>query len=232
MDLRAITLVWAGLALSGSMVQAGTVQLPGLGGDMSVNVMSFQERRFLTVIRQQYDFSCGSAALASLLTYHYDHPVSEQTVFRSMLAVADEAKVREQGFSMLDMKHYLASQGYQADGFRMALPELQAQVRLPLIVLLDMNGFRHFVIVKGISDREVLVGDPARGLKVFGHAEFIDRWDGVAFVIRSHLQEGRTRFNRDLEWNKVARAPIQDNNAPGDPAFSGPVLFAPLGMEW
>lgn len=32
-----------------------------------------------------------------------------------------------------------------------------------MIVLLDIDGFRHFVLIKGISDSEVLVGDPARG---------------------------------------------------------------------
>ncbi|MEQ5836035.1 C39 family peptidase [Marinobacter sp. NFXS9] len=232
MGSRAAALVWAGLVAVSPLALAGTVRLPGLGGDMPVKVMSFQERRFLTVVQQQYDFSCGSAALASLLTYHYGHPVSEQTVFRSMIAVADEEKVRQQGFSMLDMKHYLESQGFQADGFRMGLADIRDKVRIPLIVLLDMNGFRHFVIVKGITEKEVLVGDPARGLKVFTHQDFESRWDGVAFVIRSHLGDGRAHFNRDVEWRQVARAPISNNNAPGDSALAAPTLFAPLGVEW
>ncbi|WP_111493921.1 MULTISPECIES: C39 family peptidase [Marinobacter] len=232
MGIKTATALWAGLVVAVPMVDAGTVRLPGLGGDMPVKVMSFQERRYLTVIRQQYDFSCGSAALASLLTYHYDHPVSEQTVFRSMLELADEEKVRQQGFSMLDMKRYLEHQGFQADGFRMGLADIREKVRIPLIVLLDMDGFRHFVIVKGISDREVLVGDPARGLKVLTLDAFNERWDGIAFVIRSHLSEGRARFNREQEWHKVARAPIRQHNAPGETARSGPVMFAPLGVEW
>lgn len=232
MDLRVAATLWAGLTLSGAMVQAGTVQLPGLGGDIPVNVMSYQEKRFLTVMRQAFDFSCGSAALASLLSYHYDHPVSERTVFDSMMAVADEQKVREQGFSMLDMKRYLEDQGFQADGFRLPLRDLQEKVRLPLIVLMDIDGFRHFVVVKGISDQEVLVGDPTRGLKVFDHEAFIERWDGVAFVIRSHLDLGRSQYNRSVEWQQVARAPVNENSAPGETALNAPVMFAPLGVEW
>lgn len=232
MDLRVAAAMWAGLTLGGAMVQAGTVQLPGLGGDISVNVLSYQEKRFLTVMRQEFDFSCGSAALASLLSYHYDHPVSERTVFNSMLESADLEKVRQQGFSMLDMKRYLEEQGFTADGFRMPLEDLHSKIRLPLIVLMDIDGFRHFVIVKGISDREVLVGDPTRGLKVFTHKDFVERWDGIAFVIRSHLDLGRSQYNRNVEWGQVARAPIQDNSAPGETALNAPVMFAPLGVEW
>ncbi|WP_148864320.1 C39 family peptidase [Marinobacter fonticola] len=231
MDRKVTVLLLAALVVSGSMAQAGTVVLPGLGGDLLVNVTSFKERRFLTVVQQQYDFSCGSAAVASLLTYHYDHPVSEQTVFTSMIALADEEKVRRQGFSMLDMKRYLANQGFLADGFRMPLGQLREAVRIPLVVLLDMDGFRHFVVVKGISEGEVLVGDPSRGLKIFTHADFLSRWDGIAFVIRSHLPEGRTMFNREDEWGQVARAPLGDQPTGMSP-MDRTVLFSPLGQEW
>ncbi len=188
--------------------QAGSVIVPGIGGDLAVPVESYREKTFTEVIRQQYDFSCGSAAVASLLSYHYGHEVTEQEVFRSMFAVADEEKVRREGFSLLDMKRYLEMEGYQADGFRMDLAGLREQVRLPVIVLINIRGFRHFVVIKGISDEEVLVGDPARGLKAYRHGEFGEYWDGTAFVIRSHLQEGRATFRSDGDWPELARAPV------------------------
>src|SRR5690554_8092516 len=97
-------------------------------------------------MRQQYDFSCGSAALASLLSFHYDRPVTEQEVFANMLALADQDKVRQQGFSMLDMKRYLEAEGYQADGFRMPLAGIRDQVRVPVIALVTLGGYRHFVV--------------------------------------------------------------------------------------
>ncbi|WP_246180271.1 C39 family peptidase [Marinobacter changyiensis] len=140
---------------------AGSVMVPGIGGDVRINVKSFEDRRFDSVMRQQYDFSCGSAAVVSLLSFHYEDQVTEHDVFIDMFALADEEKVRQDGFSMLDMKHYLESRGYQADGFRMPLAGLKEKVRLPMIVLLNIDGFRHFVLIKGISEDEVLVGDPA-----------------------------------------------------------------------
>ncbi|WP_235937471.1 C39 family peptidase [Marinobacter caseinilyticus] len=192
----------------------GSVQVPGIGGQITMDVVSFQEQRFSTIMRQEYDYSCGSAALASLLSFHYGQQVTEHAVFESMLANADKDKVRQEGFSMLDMKRYLAGQGYRADGFRLSLSGLRQQVGLPLIVLMNVDGFRHFVVVKGISDQDVLVGDPARGLKVYSRDAFARQWDGIAFAIRNQLTQGRGAFNRREDWQQVARAPVYHG---GDP---------------
>lgn len=198
----------AGAVLLWSTAYAGTVILPGLSSGLQVDVQSFKEQRFSSVIQQQYDFSCGSAAIASLLSYHYDHEVTEQEVFSGMFSLADPEKVRMEGFSMLDMKRFLESEGYQADGFRMPLSGLRKKVSLPVIVLLNLNGFRHFVVIKGISDDEVYVGDPARGLKVYSRVAFERYWNGAAFVIRSHLEQGRRTFLADGGWPQIVRAPL------------------------
>ena len=59
-----------GLCASGA--GAGSVDLPfQIGGAFSVPAVSIKEARFSAMVRQQYDFSCGSAALSTLLTYHY-----------------------------------------------------------------------------------------------------------------------------------------------------------------
>ena len=43
----------------------------------ALRLVSFRERRFVSTIRQRYDFSCGSAAIATLLTHHYARPTTE-----------------------------------------------------------------------------------------------------------------------------------------------------------
>ena len=62
------------------------------GGDYSVRVVSVKEARFRTTVRQQYDFSCGSAATATLLTFQYGMPVSEAEVFMQMYARGDRPR--------------------------------------------------------------------------------------------------------------------------------------------
>ena len=184
----------------GSTAYAGGVMLPGLGGSYQIAVESYKERRFRDVIKQQYDFSCGSAAVATLLTYHYDHPLDEQQVFNGMLEHADVEKVRREGFSMLDMKVYLESHGYRADGFRLTLDKLNGAIKVPAITIINTNGYNHFVVVRGVRDDRVLVADPAVGARVFSRQEFEAGWNGLVFLIRSHADVGRDSYNTDLAW--------------------------------
>ena len=87
--------------------QAGAVELPAIGGSrFTVPVASIKQIRFQSTLHQQYDFSCGSAAVATLLTHHYAHPVSEQFVFEQMFARGDQQKIRKEGFSLLDIKRF------------------------------------------------------------------------------------------------------------------------------
>ena len=141
----------------------GAVRLLGEGGDYAIRVATLKElrdqRAFRTTIRQQHDFSCGSAAVATLLTYHYDRPVTEAEVFRVMYEHGDKAKIQRYGFSLLDMKRYLASAGFEADGFEVTLDKL-AEVRVPAIALVRENGYNHFVVIKCVRDCKVLVCDP------------------------------------------------------------------------
>ena len=104
--------------------QAATLDLSGIGGRYALTVTSLKDARFKTTIRQQYDFSCGSAAVATLLSYHYNYPVTEQSVFQEMFARGDQEKIRREGFSLLDMKTYLNAHQFQADGFELPLEKL------------------------------------------------------------------------------------------------------------
>ena len=123
---------------------------------------SLQERKFHRIVQQQFDFSCGSAALATLLTYHYGNSVSEQQVFRYMWQRGNRQKIRREGFSLLDIKHYLEAHGYRADGFQTDLDTVR-RVAVPVIALITDHGYHHFVVVTGMRGDKVLVADPAIG---------------------------------------------------------------------
>ncbi len=179
-------------------------------GDYSIPVQSMEDRRFASVVRQRYDFSCGSAALATLLRYHYGGRQDEAEVFRGMWAEGDRAQIRRLGFSLLDMKRYLASAGHKADGFEVSLDEV-AKAGVPGIALINLNGYRHFVVVKGVSADEVLVGDPALGLKPMRREAFAKAWNGIYFALNDRIERGRSTFNRDAQWAQFSRAPVGAN---------------------
>ena len=181
-----------------SVPEGGT--RPDLGGSLEFGmpVTSMIGRRFETVVRQQYDFSCGSAALATLLRYHYDDPQTEQSVFLSMFREGDQAQIRRLGFSLLDMRRYLASRGMRADGYRVSLEQI-AKAGIPGIVLIDFNGYKHFVVVKGIMGDMLLLGDPSLGLRRESAETFRKQWNGVFFVLAGQNAIAMRHFNRPVE---------------------------------
>lgn len=180
---------------------------PTGSSDLALPLTSLQETRFTGVIRQQFDFSCGSAALATLLRYHYDYDVREEMAFRGMWARGDQALIRQVGFSLLDMKRYLTRIGLRADGFKVSLDDIQ-KTGIPGIALITVRNYRHFVVVKGVSDAEVLVGDPSVGLRAMPRDDFQQAWNGVYFVLNTDQDQGRTAFNTGLQWASLPRAPV------------------------
>lgn len=185
------------------------VQLVGFAGGgngvYALPVDSLRQVRFGTVVRQHQDWSCGSAAVATLLTYHYNHPVSEAEALDAMFARGNQARIRREGFSLLDMKIYLESLGYQANGFETSLERL-ARVRVPAIVIVNDQGYNHFVVVKGLRHDSVLLGDPAKGNRVVSRPAFEAMWENrIVFVITSR-REG-VAFNFSEDWRFMA-APL------------------------
>lgn len=195
-----------GACAAGPTLRSGVNVPTGSVGDFIVPVQSYEDRRFASVIRQKYDFSCGSAALATLLRYHYAVEQDEEASFRGMWTAGDRAQIRKVGFSLLDMKRHLATLGFRADGFKVSLDDV-AKAGVPGIALLNIKGYKHFVVVKGVSATEVLVGDPALGLKTMPAKEFKASWNGIYFALNSGLELGRRNFNSALVWSRFSRAP-------------------------
>ena len=191
-------------AVSSARAQSLAVTLPEAGGRYEAPVISYRDLPFRSVVRQQYDFSCGSAALATLLRFHYDRNIDEATAFKAMYAGGDQAQIRKLGFSLLDMKRYLESLGYTADGYRAPLAIL-ARANTPAIVVIKVENYKHFVVVKGLTGGRVLVGDPATGLHVYSEGQFSKIWDGTLFVI--HDGPAKPSFNSEIEWRYIVTPP-------------------------
>ena len=195
------------LAAAATSVAAQQAYMPSMGGgDYTLPLTSLKQSRTRTTLIQKYDFSCGSAAIATLLTHHYNYPVTEETVFQGMYEHGDQAKIHREGFSLLDMKRFLAAHGVEADGFQLPLDKLN-EARVPAIVLINESGYHHFVVVKGVQDERVLLGDPARGTRTMSRKDFEAKWQySLRFVI--HNQMDRAKFNVAAEWRVTPRAPL------------------------
>ena len=208
--MRKIALAAFVLAATGQAppVACATLEVRGpQDGGFTARVVSVKEARFTTTQRQKYDFSCGSAALATLLTHHYGEPVDERAVFTQMYQRGDQAKIRKEGFSMLDMKRYLETRGYHADGFQLPIDKLAVE-NVPAIVLLTERGYRHFVVIKGVERGRVLVGDPAMGTRALSLERFQKLWvNHILFVVYNKREAAK--FNLADDWRVAPGAPLQ-----------------------
>lgn len=208
------------LCLNPGLVRAGVIFFNSTPtGVLTVPSQSYAELKFRDVVRQRFDFSCGSAAVATLLTYEYLRPTTETAAFQYMYKTGDKKKIQKHGFSLLDIKRYLSSLGYKSDGYRLSLDKLM-ELRLPAIVLIEVNGYKHFVVVKGVSTQNVLIGDPAMGLRMDSRKHFLTLWkNGIVFVIHEgpDILITRKTFNNPQDWNTVnisVPSNIVQNNLP------------------
>lgn len=203
-----LALVTVALVLSG-VPALGQTQYFGVtgGGPYNLAVTSIKEARFRATLRQQYDFSCGSAALATLLTHHYGLATTEESAFEAMFQQGNQAKIRQEGFSLLDMKMFLEARGFKADGFEASLDELE-KAATPAIALISEKGYNHFVVIKGIKGERILIGDPATGRRTVSRKAFEQVWqNGLLFLI--HDSPRKAVFNSEREWRLAPVAPLE-----------------------
>ena len=209
------------LLAAASPVGAGEVRFDGVlpnGAPYVRQVESMQEARYRNMVRQHTDYSCGAAALATILRYAYHLKVDETTVIQGMMGVSDEALVRQRGFSLLDIKHYVESLGMRGRGYRVNEERLRS-LRVPGLVLMDVNGFRHFVVLKQIHGNTAELADPMLGNRSLALTEFMKAWPSHAvFVV----------IGNDFDRNTVLLQPTERVSARDLYARQGPVTDAEL----
>ena len=156
---------------------------PGLA--VAGPVRSLQEVRQDGVVLQKWDTSCGAAALATVLTYSLNDPVSEREVARGMLKMTEPLKVKYRGgFSLLDMKHFAELRGYQGGGYRDLTLDDLLQLKDPIVPIVR-HGYPHFVVVRGLDRRgRIKLADPGFGNRTMSVRTFTGAWQGgIGFVV-------------------------------------------------
>jgi uncharacterized protein len=143
-------------------------------------VKSLMEMRQDRVVIQQWDLSCGAAALATLLTYQHSDPVSEKEIARQLISreeyIENPLLVRARnGFSLMDLKRYVDERGYEGVGYGKLSFEDLADLA-PTIVPIQLHGYPHFVVFRGALGNRVLLADPAFGNHTMLTANFESIW--------------------------------------------------------
>ena len=184
------------LTLAGEV--AATSLIPGAGNArFNVKVKSLVDLRFKRVVRQQYDLSCGAAALATLFKYFYGDDTGEKQIIDGIMEFGDKEKIEKDGFSMLELKKFGERVGYVSKGYRINNAEALTRIKIPLLTLTNTRGYNHFVVIKGIKDGEVFLADPAFGNRSVPMEDFEEQWNNVVLVFASATNVGNNTFTFD-----------------------------------
>lgn len=145
---------------------------------------SLKEIRERGVIMQQWETSCAAAAVATVLTYGFNDPVSERLAAARMLAQTDPTKVKRRGgFSLLDLQRFVVGRGYQGNAYQHLGFDDLTVFHAP-IVPINQHGYNHYVVFNGVMNGQVLLADPAFGNRRLSITDFMSIWmEGMAFVV-------------------------------------------------
>lgn len=164
-------------AFASENVVANTIKL---ASSNPAPVVSVLEKRHQNIVLQQWELSCAAAALATILRYQHDVPVTERMVALGMvkrkeyLANPDLLRIR-QGFSLLDLKRYVDKLGFEGRGLgQLSFDDLLDHA--PIIVPVITRGYPHFVVFRGATSNSVLIADPAFGNVTMPIYKFRDGW--------------------------------------------------------
>ena len=184
-----------------------------------VQIKPALEDQFRGIVRQAYDYSCGSAALTTLLNGYVGTQLNEQQTMSGLLRYGEYERIIERrSFSLLDMKRFVAALGFESGGYRGEFSDLVKQGQ-PAIVPISYAGFKHFVVYKAYKNGRVYVADPALGNISFDEERFKEVWENnTLFLINVApqnrqsmlaLQETDLRHVEDATVNRYAFVDIQ-----------------------
>lgn len=165
-------------------------------------VTSFLEIRQRNVVVQEWDLSCGAAALATVLRYQFGISVTEKEVATELIDRQEyidnpNLLALKQGFSLFDLKRYVDKRGMSGNGYGQM--ELDDLIELGVsIVPLGLDGYNHFVVFRGIVGNRVLLADPAWGNRIVMLDRFLENWIEFGDLGRIAFSVGLDDANPEL----------------------------------
>ena len=172
-QLLLISSLWAGIiiGLFASPAQAEIhLNLPSAVG--SLPIKTWKQLRDADLEKQDLDYSCGSAATATILRSFYGRDIYEKDILDEVVLVGDDGTA-----SFSDLQQAVKKFGFKAIGISANFEKLKT-IKIPAIVYLRYRDKDHFSVIRGINDQGVVwLGDPSWGNRKFTEHQFRDMWE-------------------------------------------------------
>lgn len=154
---------------------------------VSQEIIPWDSQQTGRIIMQENDYSCGAAALATMMTYYFQNSVSELDILgdiEHLFNDDEKALIQSAGLSMTELGTIAQARGYQSAAIQLdpaALPDLPG----PIIIFLRTNEYRHFAVLREVVDGKARIADPSRGNITLTIDELLRDWHGETLVLGS-----------------------------------------------
>jgi len=166
------------------------------------DISSWIELKNRNLIRQRYDYSCGSASLATILKYFYNQNIDERDILKDILnQKRDKKSYRYVGLSFLDLENFVKRVGFKAIGLSLNIDSLKS-LKIPVILYIRVRDDSHFTVFKGINDNFVYLADPS-----FGNIKIrLSKFKEMFYLANGKNRAGRilaiVPIDKKLKFNK------------------------------
>jgi ATP-binding cassette subfamily B protein RaxB len=149
-----------------------------------MDLLNFSWQRKLPSILQTEQSECGLACLAMLLNF-YGHKID-------LASLRNNYPISQHGLTLKSLIHTGDKVGLSSRPLRLEVNEL-SKLQTPAILHWDMN---HYVVLKQATKRQIIIHDPALGIKKITYKAIGKHFTGVAlelFPTQSFEQKNETR---------------------------------------
>ncbi|MEL6748919.1 MAG: C39 family peptidase [Pseudomonadota bacterium] len=135
-------------------------------------IKTWKDLRDSNIEKQDEDFSCGSASVATILRYFYGKEVYERDILDEVIKVGDDGTA-----SFSDLEKAVKKFNFKAIGLTLNFEKLK-NIKIPAIVYLRYRNKDHFSVIRGVNeDGLVWLGDPSWGNRKVSENHFKSMWE-------------------------------------------------------
>ena len=155
------------------------------GNAITSRPQSYLDLKYQHVVRQQRDFTCGAASLATILKHHFGMPVTEGMLFWMLVKRYEPEELKkkaEEGLSFEDLSFVAESLGFETQAAIIEASELE-KLNGPVIIQLNLKKFDHFAVLRKKTKNLAYLADPILGEIAIDNAQFLAEFKGPVLAV-------------------------------------------------
>ena len=178
----------------------------------SLPVKTWKQLRDADLEKQDLDYSCGSAATATILRSFYGSEVYEKDILTEVTRIGDDGTA-----SFSDLQQAVTKFGFKAVGISANFEKLKT-IKIPAVAYLRYRDKDHFSVIRGINKQGVVwLGDPSWGNRKFSEQQFKAMWE--------------TREDNDLKGKLLLIIPANKSTASLNQDFFHPPIVNKTAIQ-